>query len=55
MDCDAGVTDIEKSGEAAFTGCQRAGTFGGSQPTCEVWAWMHLNSCALNVTNAPVA
>jgi hypothetical protein len=23
------------------TGCQRAGVLGGSQPGCEVWAWMH--------------
>ena len=36
-DCDAGVADIEKSGAPVFTGCQSAGTFGGSQPTWEVW------------------
>jgi hypothetical protein len=29
--------------EQAFaTGCQSAGTLGGSHPTCEVWPWIHL-------------
>jgi hypothetical protein len=54
-DCDAGVAESEKSGEAVLTSCQSAGTLGGSQPTSDVWAWIHLYSCPLNVTSAPTA
>jgi hypothetical protein len=46
---------MEKSGEPPLTNPQRAGTLGGSHPTWEVWAWMHLNTCPLNVTSAPTA
>src|SRR5215467_7695239 len=33
------------SGGGQLTRPQRAGTFGGSQPTCEVWAWMQRYVC----------
>jgi hypothetical protein len=38
-----------------LTGVHNAGTLGGSQPTCEVWAWMHLYSTFWYITNAPTA
>lgn len=40
---------------AGPTNCQRAGTLGGSQPTWDVWAWMHLYSLPLKITSAPAA
>ena len=38
-----------------LTGPHNAGTFGGSQPTCEVWAWIHLYSTFWYITSAPTA
>lgn len=41
--------------QALVTGCQSAGTFGGSHPGSEVWLWIHLYVVPLNVTNVPAA
>ena len=38
-----------------LTGCHKAGTLGGSHPTCEVWAWRHLYSTFWYITSAPTA
>ena len=40
---------------APLTGVQSAGTLGGSQPTCEVCAWIHLYSTLLYIASAPTA